>query len=187
MPVYHQKGSYIFKGDRHNDFSGDPVCVLSDGSAWKIHPEDVEMYNLWSPDDGIHVQVRTSFFWFKREHKFELQNSSRDESVRVMLVQYPSDPLTINDVKNIKKPRLLTTSYKIDGEVYESSRWVRVWKTLIYLSDGTTWIIDGGNRTHFKTGDFVYLGQHTQSPQLSYFFIVGDEREAVWTTTTRDE
>lgn len=185
---------YTFDGDRHNQFAGDYVTVLNDESEWKIHPQDSEKYSQWSTGDIVHPRVRTSFYWFKREHKFELYNHTRNESSRVMLISYPANPLYVFDIQDIEVDRKLETKELKDKygkivldsagfPVYED-QWVITYKTFVYLSDGTAWNITT-NKDAFKVGKFVYLGLNENSDGFYYFFITGSEREALWTKTTR--
>jgi len=178
--------TYLFNGDRHEEFVGDFVCVLNNGSAWKVHPKDTEKYRNWNVNDILHVQIRTSFFWFKREHKFTLQNYSRNESVRVMLINYPSSSLSINAIQNVQIDGYYrnTTIKDEYGNTHTEKKWVPIFQKEIYLNDGTVWRLENDNSA-FDQGKYVYFGVHRESSGFWYYFIAGTEREAVWTKATR--
>src|ERR1700722_14637798 len=52
---------YTFEGDSHGDFQGDLAVLLSDGSAWKVHPDDRDKISNWNIGDSMHISLRTSF------------------------------------------------------------------------------------------------------------------------------
>lgn len=186
--IQYLNNSYLFDGDRHGRFSGDFVCVLNDGSGWKVHPKDTEKYRLWSPGDILHVQVRTSFYFFKREHKFELQNYSRNEIVRVMLVQYPSEPLSINAIQNVQVDGYYGTksTKDINGNTQTIKEWVPIFQKEIYLNDGTVWRLEKQKDANaFDQGKYVYFSVQKESSGFWYYFIAETEREAVWCIATR--
>ncbi len=187
-------GYYTFAGDRHEDFVGDCVAVLNDGSEWKVHPSDTNKFNLWNINDIVHSRVRTSFYWFKREHKFELFNHSINQTVRVMLVRYPYAALAVTGFQDVEVSRELKVRALIDayGEVicdsygdpiYESY-WLISYVTYIYLNDGTVWTVKN-NAGAFNLGSFVYLSANNTADGFKYFFILGSEREALWTEAIR--
>lgn len=168
-------GHYVFNGDRHGDFVGNYVIVLNDGSEWKVHPDDTNKFSRWEINDIVHTKVRTSFYWFKREHKFELFNHTRNEAVKVMLVNYPIEPMTIRDVR-------IDTKYYVQ-EHQNGTRTVDIIYTYnVLLSDRSLWTIkDRGQALNLlKVGRFVYLGLKHKANTYSYFFILGTEREAKW-------
>lgn len=177
------KGITTFYGDRHNEFSGDYVAVLTDDSAWKVHPKDKEKFAEWGINDIVHLGVRTSFYWFKREHKFELHNMTRRESVRVMLVQLPYYPLTIMDANKYMSGQYLvphTITYG-DGSSYTYYTTVTTFAKNLTLSDGSVWTIKSESEfDYFTVGNQVYLGVNPDYYGLSYFLINGNEREARW-------
>lgn len=178
--------TYFCSGDDYGDFVNDYVAVLSDGSAWKVHPGDTEMYGQWANGDIVHVQVRTSFFWFKREHKFELQNFTRNQSVRVMLMQYPTYPLSILTVQYVEMggsfvDRNTTNAF---GETFTERVWIPKLAADLYLSDGTVWRLQGEN-IHFQAGNYVYFSIHREIDKTWNFLISGKQREAVWQKVDR--
>lgn len=168
----------IFKGDRHNQFQGDYVAILEDGSAWKVHPEDRSKYEQWLPGESIHPQVRTSFYWFKREHKFELNNQSRNESVRAMLVQYPTYPLFITQSYQVENGGYFRPKKIIDssGNQYIKEEWEPTFETQVHLNDGSIWRVGKGN-VEFQEQHFVYIGIQANTESFQNFLISGTERE----------
>jgi hypothetical protein len=180
--TYAINSTSTFSGDSHGEFFGNSVTILSDGSAWKVHPDDELKYSLWLPGETVHPQVRTSFYWFKREHKFELQNLCRNESIRVMLVQYPTYPLYITHVDWVEHGGYYTTHKTKDasGNSYSLIKWNPLYLKNVYLNDGSIWHIVTDNK-NFKEGKFVYSGIQTNANGFEYFLIAGTEREAVWT------
>jgi len=174
-----------FRGDKHGQFKDDFVAVLSDGSAWKIHPTEQTKFSNWAVNDVIHVAVRTSFYWFKREHKFELVNHTRNERLKVMLVQYPRTPLTVVLAETV----LVGYSYVphttyINGTPITTYSHVPNYEKKVALNDGSMWKIDG-KYSSFSLGNRVYLGVNLINDRFSYFLITGLEREAVYTWATK--
>lgn len=180
-------GSYVFQGDSHGDFAGDLVAVLNDGSQWKVHPDNPEQFLHWNVGDTVHIAVRTSWYWFKREHKFHLVNHNNGQVVKVMLVKHSDVPLMIVDAT---KP-MATDSYTVpvystdsNGNLYVSGyRQVPCdYRSQITLSDGSVWIIRK-KFSSFKYGRKVYVGYNESSVAIKPFLISGIEREASWTWT----
>lgn len=175
----HLEATTIFAGDRHGDFKGDFVAHLSDGSAWKIHPDSKEIYSQWQSGDVLSIQLRTDSYVFKREHKFELINNSRGGSAKAMIVKHMSAP----------EPLHVVSSYYswIEEKNY----------TGIILSDGSVWTVNRSKLFNRDTPVYVaVLPKHypVYDGVLSetYFFpldkwdyqfvlIIGDQREAVAT------
>lgn len=173
------KGVDFYEGDKHGDFKHNLVVALDDGSYWKIHPKDQHTFGRWKMDDIVQVQRRTSFYWFKREHKFELLNRNLNETVRVMLVQYPINPLIILD-SNVYVSKQTLKSYPTRdafGNITYVYYWVYEYEKKLFLNDGSIWILTR-DFDHFKTGYEVYLGGNNQETGVSFFLISGKEREA---------
>lgn len=183
-------GADRFEGDRHNDFAGDSVAILSDGSRWKVHPKDTEKFSEWGWNEIVHARLRTSFYWFKREHKFELYNHSRREAVRVMLVEYPYTATYITNFQDVEVSRYMDRKPMKDdcgiyirdsnGKIIYEYYWVITYHRDIYLSDGSALRVEKDIES-FTLGKFVYLGLNNDSDGLFYFLISGTEREALWT------
>lgn len=179
-------GTGVFDGDRHGDFRNDYVAVLEDGSAWKIHPTQKRIFEKWGLNDVIQVEKRTDWYWFKREHKFLLRNHTRNETAKVMLIQYPSSPLQIvNTDTYIAYSRWLYVQVGTDFQGNSIKQWqlVHTWEKKLYLNDGTTWLI----RSHFDKltpNTYVYFGVNKNGSGYDYFMIGGTEREAVYAWTT---
>lgn len=192
-PVVQQiNGTLIYEGDQHGNFEGDYVAYLSDGSCWKVHPNDREKYESWSQDDLVRIKVRTSFYWFKREHKFSLYNYNRGEEVFVMLVRHADMPIQkritqtdmyIHSYNYVTKYR--TEYYWKDGNLRDRvvaySEAEPVYRKVIVLSDGSHWVIKE-KMNDFTIGQSVYLGaQGVAKKWYDFILITGTEREAVWT------
>lgn len=182
-----------FRGDRHGKFSGDDVVVLSDGSAWKVHPKSKATYRRWYLGDRVHVALRTEWYWFKREHKFNLFNHENGESVKVMLVQHKYYPLTIVATDQYHKsygPKITPqTEFYSDknGNLQSQTVWVHTGnvpkdhRKVLVLSDGSTWVIKD-KLNDFQLGMKVFVGaQGVPGRFYDFVLIVGDEREAVCT------
>jgi hypothetical protein len=180
-------GSYEFQGDSHGDFRGDIVAVLSDGSQWKVHPDHPRKFSRWDVGDIIHVEYRTSFYWFKREHKFHLYNHSNGEYVKVMLANYGDESLVVvNASKPCATDSITVPIYSVDssGNWYVSG-YDQVpcgYRSVITLSDGTVWNINK-KFSNFKYGRKVYVGYNESATAYRPFLISGTEREASWTWT----
>lgn len=178
-------GAYIFQGDSHGDFRGDLVAILSDGSQWKVHPDNPEKFRRWNMGDRIHVAVRTSFYWFKREHKFHLYNHENGECVKAMLVNYGEAPLVIVDAtKPTATDSVTVPIYATDanGNLYVVGYKdvPCTYRSYVTLSDGSVWQI-GKNFSSFTYGRKVYVGYNESSTAFKPFLISGTEREAGWT------
>jgi hypothetical protein len=177
--------SRLFNGDRHSDFRNDFVAILGDGSQWKIHPKDTNLFKTWEVNDVVHIRARTSFFWFKREHKFEMYNHTRNEIARVMLIQYPYAPLIILSEQTYLKNSELVPMKKRDADGNEITEYtlVNTYEKVIYLNDGSSWIIKE-KIENFTPNKYVYLGVNDAREGLYFFLITGTEREAVmaWIT-----
>lgn len=174
---------YVFEGDRHGDFQGDFIAVLSDGSAWKIHPGDREMFLRWNLNDVVHAEVRTTFYFFKREHKFALYNHYTNESARVMLLQHAEDSPIIIETQVYKTgTKIIPITWQdANGNVYITYHYRDIYEKKLYLSDNTVWILQDSKKfDHFNPGRTVYLGVHRHKDGFSYFLITGTEREAKW-------
>lgn len=178
------EGFYFFEGDNKGDFKGDLVAVLADGSAWKGHPSDTEVLSQWKIGDCIHVQVRTSFYWFKREHKFLLYNHDKNESVKVMLVNYGDVFLEISDTSGVYPTNTEIVSFwYYDMEGNQISDWHIEpcdYRKLLLFNDGSKCLI-GDNFQHFKPGMNVYFGFNENRNKSKLFLISGIGREAKWT------
>ncbi|MES2122649.1 MAG: hypothetical protein V4492_07740 [Chlamydiota bacterium] len=182
-----------FRGDRHGQFRGDDVVVLSDGSAWKVHPKSKDTYRKWYLGDRIHVSLRTDWYWFKREHKFFLNNLESGEKVKVMCVQHKYYPLTIVGMDHYCKSYGPTWSPQTelytdqDGRLQSQTVWVyggkvpKDYRKILVLSDGSTWVIKN-HINDFQLGMKVFVGaQGAPGRFYDFVLIAGDEREAVCT------
>ncbi len=183
----------VFKGDRHGSFEGDDVAVLSDGSAWKIHPTSKEEFSKWEFGDTLRAAVRDDWYWFKREHKFALHNHTRGGFVKAMLIHHKEEPLRVISTETYFKSgrsvfipivtyhsdnkgnRHSTTSYVQRGSHPQDARKV------LALTDGSLWVIKD-NLDDFCLGTTVYVGaQGVPGKFYDFILISGNEREATWT------
>lgn len=172
----------FFPGDRHGEFEGDPVAILTDGSAWKVHPTSREIFEHWGRGDKVRVKVRTDPYWFKREHKFALYNYDRGETIKVMLVYHKAEPLKIVSQDTYAKSKKLVAV----ASPYDKNKIIYEWqpadfRKILGLSDGTFWVIKE-NFNAFMIGKDIYIGAQG-NPKAFYDFIliVGNQREAKWT------
>lgn len=192
-------GSYNFDGDRHGDFVGDYVAILQDGSEWKIHPDDQEKFAKWLMNDLVHTEVRTSFYWFKREHKFSLKNHNNGDSVRAMLIRHAAYPLMIQSISepfptktDVEAIRQSVFWEDENGNIHEDSIIIgyqdvpSCYKREIILSDGSIWWIKPNcDLCAFSMGQFVLVGYNDKSSGQRPFLLTGTEREAKWDWATR--
>lgn len=158
-------GSYEFDGDRSNQFAGDVVVVLDDQSQWKMHPKQSAQYEQWQIGESVHVTLRTSWYWFNREHMFALYNHEREESVFVMLIWSPH---LIN--RSGPNQCVETTNGVCTGR-----------RRNLELSDESLWEIASRKKDRsFLPANFVYPGYYQRGKKISLFLICGNEREAEW-------
>lgn len=185
-------GTLLFSGDRHGEFVNDFVAVLSDGSFWKIHPTQRVQYQNWQDGDYIQVKVRTEFYFFKREHKFELYNHTKGEALKAMLVKHSDIPYsrivvsTDVYVSGSTLQAVTETEYYWVGNELKSHKVTKfiavpVYRKTLVLSDGSIWVIKD-RFSDFTLGNKVYVGAQGD-PKKWYDFVLisGTEREAVWT------
>lgn len=176
-------GVGIFDGDQHGDFKNDIVAYLGDGSAWKVHPTESEIFSQWNINDVVHVGVRTSYYYFKREHKFELVNHSRNETVKAMLVQHSVEPpltLVFAEIYLENSTVIPYTSYDHQGRPQTNYTISNSYAKKITLSDGSIWVLRNGYNEFF-IGDRIYVGVNASKSGFNFFLIKGSEREAIWT------
>jgi len=173
-----------FEGDRHGDFRNDFEVVLCDGSSWKIHPKDRGLFSRWQLKDEIEVGVRTSFYFFKREHKFYLYNLTRDEEARVMLANYSEMPLYISVAQtDLFQEHYVPRTWTDDkGKTHTTYDLKRTYAKKVILSDGSVWTLkDEKDFNSFTTGTRVYLSRDPKHEEIGFFLVTGVEREAIWT------
>lgn len=165
----HIVGTRPYEGDSNGGFIGDYVAVLDDGSAWKVHPDDAVTYSKWYIDDLVQPAARTSFYWFKREHKFMLHNHNCNQKVRVMLVNYPTTPLYIASAQEVVVGGHWETKKVLDdnNDWVTVSEWVFDYVRNLYLSDGSVWSIPNDSR--FTAGRFILPGVNIDGDRFWYF------------------
>ncbi|MDR3624104.1 MAG: hypothetical protein P4L16_03065 [Chlamydiales bacterium] len=172
----------LFSGDKHGDFKNDIVVYLTDGSGWKTHPNDKDLLSTWKPGESIHISLRTSYYYFKREHKFLLYNHDRKESVKAMLIDYGPHPLSISSTSGVyftDTDTIPITFLDENGEIFTIYELEPIYKKDISLNDGSTCVI----YKHFNAfipDAQVYIG-FNETPD-EFFIITGQEREAVWSS-----
>jgi hypothetical protein len=181
----HIVSTALFEGDADKNFIGDYVVVLDNGSAWKIHPEDAVAYSKWYIDDLVQPFARTSFYWFKREHKFMLHNYSRNERLRVMLVSYPTAPLFITSAQEVAVGGHWEHTRVLDGsnQWVKVSTWVIDYKRNLYLNDGSIGLI--ANDARFTAGRFISPGINNDGDRFWYFLALGLQKDSFWIKAER--
>jgi hypothetical protein len=175
----------VFPGDCHGDFEGNLVAILGDGSAWKIHPDDQEKMTNWEIGDLVHISLRTSFYWFKREHKFLLCNHDKGMAVKVMIIQYAEAPLRILTTSDTYSTNMIEIEEYIGNDlrgypIFEEEIIPTDFKKDIRLSDGTNWRIEEKFEI-FSEETAVYMGLKETEEGIDRFLICGNQREAIWT------
>ena len=178
------QGIGIFEGDRHGDFSGNLVAFLSDGSAWKIHPDDTDKMDNWEIGDSVHVSLRTSFYWFKREHKFLLRNHEKGASVKVMIIEHSKPPIEVVSASGVYPTGVIVVEEFLGisprGEPLFVEETIPCnFKKDVFLSDGTSWQIEE-HFDAFDPGVPIYFGVKEMDDSCRLFLISGTEREAIW-------
>lgn len=165
-------GTYSFEGDKHGEFEGNSVAVLDDLSFWKVHPTHTDRFSEWKFGEEVHVTVRTSWYFFKREHKFALYNHERNEEVFVMLVQ---SPFLIYEAQN---PNVVQTyngypsAFRVNITLNDGGQWE--------VEPGTTDITRDNKDKYFAVGTPAYVGYIKEDEGISFFVINELEREAHW-------
>lgn len=179
-----------YKGDKEEEFRGDLVAVLSNGSKWKVHPLCESEFRTWRTEDTVRPVLRSDWYWFKREHKFALYNMRNGRSVNVMLVKRTKNPVYIVDTKTYAKdirPKYTTqVEYTANGtpiynRTYEGDHLTN-WRKKITLSNGLSFVIKD-NFSEFNSGSKVYVTSQGEQRFGYYDFVLirGFERDAVWT------
>jgi hypothetical protein len=165
---------YTYEGDRYNQFAGDATIVLSDGSAWKTHPEDSQKLNRFVPGDWVHVGVRPTWYFFKREHKFELVNHNNGEKIRVMLARHASQPKYV-----VACEKIYENTEAPDATTPKNKRPTPSAKKLT-LNDGSVWMLKE-KLGYFSSGNTVCIGANFDETHFDSFYIInGTQREAVY-------
>lgn len=180
QPEFHQiVATDLYQGDQEGDFVGDIVAVLEDSSCWKIHPTRTDKFLAWNLDDVIHVGIRTNTYWFKREHKFHLVNHTKNEKIKVMLVNMPKEAPHIVTCETYVESSYLTTRtyWDLNGNSHTTLERVYVYAKRLILTDGTMWRINT-NFHGFLVGDAVYISVQKNPKKGSYFLISGTQKFA---------
>lgn len=176
---------YPFKGDSKGEFVGDLVFRLNDGSEWKTHKKDAKTTKRWSQSDFIEVSIRTSFYFFKREHKFILTNHTRKETARAMIINYQYNPVFVKHVELLEVDRKLMDKYEThDGQVVKVKEWVVYYHQFLHLSNGEIWRNKSPDYS-FKEGAFVYVVYSYSSDGFETAVVRGTGRNSYWTKVTK--
>ena len=186
-------GTIVYTGDRHDNYEGDLVAVLSNGAQWKVRDSDREAYLKWQPGEVVRIQKRSCLFYSLRRHKFVMVNESRGETVRVMLAHHADYPaLQVMYTEQYAKsqdwvcyPEETTYIDENGNSVTETKYYYTLepkeLRMIVYLSDGSFWVVKE-NFTRFTTGTHVYVGAQGRKKNFyDFLLITGDERQATFT------
>lgn len=173
--IHEYVGQYIYEGDSNGDFKGDFAVTLDDGSSWKIHPDHKELFIDWNIGDKVHIELRESSYYFKREHKFILFNHQKNQGLYVMLIDTPF----IVDVAEEPMPTARFVNWPYTYTDYKQN---------LILSDGSRWEIDSYIYNRFSNNTSVYVGYNPSNKDFldpkytwnSFFIIRGKGKEAKW-------
>lgn len=176
--------TFPYEGDKKGDFKYERVVVLDDGSWWKIHGTKEQKLLNWNSDDEIYVGLRHKSYWFKQEHKFQLVNPAKDERIKVMLVNYPEQPLQIISTESyLIGTELRSMTTYVQGKSHVSYYYVNRYGKRLFLSDNSIWKIEDENKKDkFSVGKNVYIGTDIKGKKGAYFFIGGIESKAFFVT-----
>lgn len=175
-PYIHEMiGFFQFEGDKHGEFKEDVVVILDDISLWKVHPDpdQIEVFKYWKMGEKVHVAARTSWYFFKREHKFMLCNHDRNETVKVMMVGSSSLIALADDPQASATYNYQDIDFRVN----------------ITLNDGSDWEVEVPSNEmtrqrkdmHFAPGTPAFVGYNDEGDGEVCFFIINEvEREAVW-------
>lgn len=175
-------GQYIYEGDSNGDFKGDYAVVLSDGSRWKIHPKHNNELANWNIGDKVHVGVRTTSYWIKREHKFTLVNHDKNSELFVMLLE---TPWTVTESRE-PVPTTKTTGFWPFPDVYGD------YEKGLVLSDKSKWMIKScacpSRNNVFKQDTTAYVGYNVSQKETldknytwgKVFIINGTGKDAIY-------
>lgn len=174
--------------NRPGSFAGNTTIVLSDGSEWKVHPKDQALCRGWLTNDIVHVGVRQSFYFFKREHKFYLCNETGGgKEIRVMLVCHADYPLAVLKKSKAYPTATLTIpvyTYVYNPQTGETDSFISHYEQMpsdyyqdLQLSDGSVWQMR--QQPGFNAGSVVYFCYSKEKSR--YMLIEGYEKAAEWT------
>lgn len=173
-------GNYPYDGDEKGAFAGDTVAILDDGSHWKVHPKNTKEFLAWQNGDEVHVEKRTSWYLFKREHKFALVNHRNNEKVFAMIIASPH----YIDVIYPPLPHQWVYNFGVKSPS-------RMMKNLI-LNDGSKWQVevDLDYKTIKNNKEFedlyyhldspAYVGYNDENGKIYFFVIEGLNKQAKW-------
>lgn len=176
------------QGDEWGDFFNDFIVGLNDGSSWKVRGADSEKFANWEIQDPIVLRVYNAWYPFTRDHKFELYNAKRKESVRAMLLKFADHPLTIVKYETATRP--VDVTYRYTNQ-YGGVLWVEtvreLWKIReVTLSDNSKWAIyERALFSSFKEGDPVIMLPDDRYPYK--YLSSGVGKDAYWTRLYTDK
>lgn len=125
-----------YEGENDGKFKDDILVSLSDGSQWKIHPQDTHSIKDFNVGEDIYLGVRLRTYFFNRDHFFTISKKGTFSIVRVKLIKMPEEPLKIVNIK-------------------ESINFIKYYRNLT-LSDGSEWVITEDFQ-YYDIGDTVYV------------------------------
>lgn len=180
------EGFHLFNDEEGGPFQGNLVADFSDNSSWKVHPKDTGIAAAWQPGETVYIRPRTSFYWFKREHKFEIYNHNRRESVRAMLAYHqdrPHEILEASDVfasRGVERP-LYGTDKNGESAIVGFFALETDYRRVLMLDDGSFWeIMD--HVESFVPGATIYIGFNDSKEVDLPILITGKGTAAVWAT-----
>lgn len=173
-PHIHQySGLYTYDGDAQGNYVGDYAVILTDGSAWKIHSSNNSELATWDIGDKIHVEVRTYWYFYRRDHKFMLYNHKKNKWLYAMLVYSPL---------RIYESGIPTPSATMNGAPTD-------YKKNLTLTNQSLWEVDSyPNDARFPKGNHAYASYNATSgsgldPNKewgTFFVITGRGKDAEW-------
>lgn len=181
--VFHFSGPFPIQ--RIHERLNEVTVELTDGSIWSIQSSDAVKVTSWQSDELIHAQLRKSFHWFKRGHKFRLYNHARQESAKAMIVNYGDSPLIVfYAYPPVDAPEENVPIYKFGAEGQpEIARYETLpagKKAVLQLTDGST--VEIRDRfDKFTTGAEIYVGWDERHGYFGPFIMTGYGKGAVYT------
>ncbi len=79
-------------------YQGDCVLFFTNGSQWKVHPDDQSRCFHWVSTDNLTITSR-KIFCCKWDHSFIITNTTLNESVKAMLVDHGPNATYVTELK----------------------------------------------------------------------------------------
>lgn len=164
----------------------DFIVDFEDNSSWKIHPDDIAKVSDWQVGDEVHVRIRNSFYWFKRDHKFSIYNHTRDEAAKAMIQFHRDIPREIIEASDIfctkgKEVPLYRLNSKGELVIYGYLALETAHRKILMMDDGSQWELKD-HLDDFNEGTTIYVGFHDNNDLKLPFLISGKGKSAVWST-----